>query len=98
LRKIKYQGTMMINICDIDLLGKEINKGDFVIDISEDYFLQEKIDEEEAIILLKSSSVLNLVGEKIVKLALKLKLAKENSVKVIENIPFLMVFSFVGNY
>ncbi|MDQ2685074.1 MAG: succinyl-CoA synthetase subunit beta, partial [Thermoproteota archaeon] len=41
------------------------------------------IDEEEAIILLKSSSVLNLVGEKIVKLALKLKLAKENSVKVI---------------
>lgn len=98
LRKIKYQGTMMINICDIDLLGKEINKGDFVIDISEDYFLQEKIDEEEAVILLKSSSVLNLVGEKIVKLALKLKLAKENSVKVIENIPFLMVFSFVGNY
>lgn len=98
LRKIKYQDTMMINICDIDLLGKEINKGDFVIDISEDYFLQEKIDEEEAIILLKSSSVLNLVGEKIVKLALKLKLAKENSVKVIENIPFLMVFSFVGNY
>ena len=98
LRKIKYHDTMMINICDIDLLGKEINKGDFVIDISEDYFLQEKIDEEEAIILLKSSSVLNLVGEKIVNLALKLKLAKENSVKVIENTPFLMVFSFLGNY
>jgi hypothetical protein len=98
LRKIKYQETTMINICDIDLLGKEIDKGDFVIDISKDYFLEEEIDENEAIILLKSSSVLNLVGENIVKLALKLKLAKENSVKEIENIPFLMVFSFVGNY
>ena len=98
LRKIKYQETTMINICDIDLLGKEIDKGDFIIDISKDYFLEEEIDEKEAIILLKSSSVLNLVGKKIVELALRLKLAKENSVKVIENIPFLMIFSFVGNY
>ena len=88
----------MINICDIDLLGKKIDKGDFIIDISKDYFLEEEIDEKEAIILLKSSSVLNLVGKKIVELALRLKLAKENSVKVIENIPFLMIFSFVGNY
>ena len=88
----------MINICDIDLLGKEIDKGDFIIDISKDYFLEEEIDEKEAIILLKSSSVLNLVGKKIVELALRLKLAKKNSVKVIENIPFLMIFSFVGNY
>ena len=98
LRKIKYQETTMINICDIDLLGKKIDKGDFIIDISKDYFLEEEIDEKEAIILLKSSSVLNLVGKKIVELALRLKLAKENSVKEIENIPFLMVFSFVGNY
>lgn len=98
LRKIKYQETTMINICDIDLLGKEIDKGDFIIDISKDYFLEEEIDENEAIILLKSSSVLNLVGKKIVELALRLKLAKENSVKVIGNIPFLMIFSFVGNY
>ncbi|WP_148686223.1 DUF424 domain-containing protein [Candidatus Nitrosocosmicus hydrocola] len=98
LRKIKYQETTMINICDIDLLGKEINKGDFVINISKDYFLEEEIDEKEAMILLKSSSVLNLVGEKIVNLALRLRLAKENSVKVIENVPFLMVYSFVGHY
>lgn len=98
LRKIKYQETIMINICDIELLGKEINKGDFVIDLSRNYFLEEEIDEHEAIILLKSSSVLNLVGDRIVNLALKLRLAKENSVKVIENIPFLMVYSFVGNY
>jgi uncharacterized protein len=98
LRKIKYQDTIMINICDIELVGKEINKGDFVIDISKNYFLEEKIDEQEAITMLKTSSVLNLVGNRIVKLALELRLAKENSVKVIENIPFLMIFSFVGNY
>lgn len=98
LRKIKYQETTMINICDIELLDKEINKGDFVIQISKNYFLEEEIDEREAITILKSSSVLNLVGNRIVKLALELRLAKENSVKVIDNIPFLMIFRFVGNY
>ena len=98
LRKIKYQDTLMINICDIELVGKEINKGDIVIDISKNYFLEEEIDVQEAITMLKTSSVLNLVGNRIVKLALELRLAKENSVKVRENIPFLMIFSFVGNY
>ena len=98
LRRIKYQGTQMINICDLDLVGKEINKDDFTINISKEYFQDEEINEKEAASLLKSSSVLNLVGKNIVALALRLNLAKENSVKVIEGVPFLMVFSFLGNY
>lgn len=88
----------MINICDLDLAGKEINKGDFTINISKEYFQDEEINEEEAARLLKSSSMLNLVGKNIVALALGLKLAKGNSVKVIDDVPFLMVFSFLGNY
>lgn len=98
LRRIKYQGTFMINICDLNLVDKVINKGDFAINISKEYFHDEEIDEEEAASLLKSSPMLNLVGKNAVALALGLKLAKENSVKVIEDVPFLMVFSFSGNY
>jgi len=98
LRRIKYQGTYMINICDLNLVDIVINKGDFAINISKEYFHDEEIDEEEAASLLKSSSMLNLVGKNVVALALRLKLAKENSVKVIEDVPFLMVFSFLGNY
>ena len=98
LRRIKYQGTYMINICDLDLVGKVINKGDFVIDISKEYFQDEEINQDEAASLLKSSSMLNLVGKNVVALALRLKIAKENSVKVIEDVPFLMVFSFLGSY
>lgn len=88
----------MINICDLDLAGKEINRADFTINISKEYFQDEEINEEEATSLLKSSSMLNLVGKNIVTLALELKLAKGNSVKVIDDVPFLMVFSFLGNY
>ena len=98
LRKIKYQETQMINICDLNLIGKEINQGDFNISISKDYFYSEEITKEDAIKVLKSSSIINLVGKDIVDLALSLNLAKKNSVKIIENVPFLMIFKFTGMY
>ncbi|MEJ7641189.1 MAG: DUF424 domain-containing protein [Candidatus Nitrosocosmicus sp.] len=94
LRKIKYQETQMINICDLNLIGKEINQGDFNISISKDYFYSEEITKEDAIKVLKSSPIINLVGKDIVDLALSLNLAKRNSVKIIENVPFLMIFKF----
>jgi uncharacterized protein len=98
LRKIKYQETQMINICDLNILGTEINQGDFQINISKEYYYSEEITNEDAIKILKSSSIINLVGKDIVDLALSLNLAKKNSVKTIENIPFLMIFRFSGNY
>ncbi len=98
LRKIKYQETQMINICDLNLIGKEINQGDFNISISKDYFYSEEITKEDAIKVLKSSPIINLVGKDIVDLALSLNLAKRNSVKIIENVPFLMIFKFSGMY
>jgi uncharacterized protein len=98
LRKIKYQETQMINMCDLDILGKKIQQGDFMINISKEYYYSEEITNKEAIEILKSSSIINLVGQGIVDLALSLNLAKRNSVKTIENIPFLMIFRFTGNY
>jgi hypothetical protein len=88
----------MINICDLELIGKEINQGDFNISISKDYFYSEEITKDDAIKILKSSSIINLVGKDIVDLALSLNLAKINSVKTIDNIPFLMIFKFTGMY
>ena len=98
LRKIKYQETQMINMCDLDILGKKIQQGDFMINISKEYYYSEEVTNKEAIEILKSSSIINLVGQGIVGLALSLNLAKRNSVKTIENIPFLMIFRFTGNY
>ena len=98
LRKIKYQETQIVNICDLNIIGKEINQGDFTINISRDYYYSEEIANDDAIKILNSSSIINLVGKDIVDLALNLNLAKKNSVKTIENIPFLMIFRFKGIY
>jgi hypothetical protein len=98
LRIIKYQDSTMINMCDVELIGMKLEQGDLVIDISKEYFQQEIIEEFQAERLLRLCSIANLVGERIVKLAIDLRFAKELSIKRISGVPFLMIFKFQHRY
>ncbi len=93
-RTTPYQGSLMVDICDLDLLGRKIEQNGLVIDVAESYFKQEVIESEKAGDLLKRCAIANLVGEKIVWQALSMKMAKEASVKRISGVPFLMIFKF----
>ena len=98
LRIIKYQDSTMINMCDVELIGMKLEQGDLVIDISKEYFQQEIIEEFQAERLLRLCSIANLVGERIVGMAVDLKYAKEVSIKRISGVPFLMIFKFQQKY
>jgi hypothetical protein len=93
-RTTRYSDSLMISICDADLVGKTLTQGEMVISLSRDYFQEEVIEKEEAADLLNKCSIANLVGEKIVAMAISMGLAKEASVKRICGIPFLMIFKF----
>ncbi|HZD36944.1 MAG TPA: DUF424 family protein [Nitrososphaeraceae archaeon] len=93
-RKTKYSDSLMISVCDADLVGKTLNQGNMVITLSQDYFQEEVIEKEKVAYLLNECAIANLVGEKTVALAISLGLAKEASVKRLCGIPFLMVFKF----
>ena len=98
LRIMKYQDSTMINMCDVELIGMKLEQGDLVINISKEYFQQEIIEEFQAERLLRLCSIANLVGERIVKLAIDLRFAKEMSIKRISGVPFLMIFKFQHRY
>ena len=87
-----YQKNMMLNICDIELLGKNIIQDDLKMNISENYYGQKLVDKEEAAVLLKNSSIINMVGQNTVSLSIKLGIGSENGIKSISGIPFLIVF------
>lgn len=84
----------MISVCDAGLVGKILRQGEIVLSLSGDYFQEEVIGVNKAADLLKKCSIANLVGEKIVALAISMGLAKEVSVKRICGTPFLMIFKF----
>ena len=91
-RVTDYQNNMMLNICDVDLLGKNIVEGELNMNIGESYYGEKLIEKEEAKKLLKQSSIINMVGKNTISLSIELGIGSENGIKKISNIPFLIVF------
>ena len=87
-----YQKNAMLNICDAELLGKNITEGELKMHISENYYGEKFVDREEAKTLLQNSSIINMVGKETVSLSLELGIGSENGVKIISDVPFLIVF------
>jgi len=88
-----YQKNTMVNMCDIELIGKNVIDGELKIHISENYYGKKIVDKDEAISLLKSASIMNLVGKETISLAIDLGIGSESGVKIISDIPFLIIFN-----
>jgi len=93
-RMTKYQGSIMVDICDLDLIGSKLEQDGLVINLTKEYYQQEIIDQPYAQELLQKCDIANLVGDKIVKQALDLRMAKEISIRKISGVPFLMIYKF----
>ena len=93
VRISEYQKNTMLNMCDAELIGKDIVDGELKIHISENYYGKQLVDKDEAISFLKSASIMNLVGHETISLAIDLGIGSESGVKIISNIPFLIIFN-----
>jgi hypothetical protein len=94
VRTISWKDTTLINICDADLIGKTLSEGKLKMHISRDYFGGQIVDSSDALRLMKDSSIVNLAGKRAVEIALANKLAAEQAVRLIEGVPFLMIYKF----
>lgn len=93
-RQIKWEKHTLLNICDEELLGTTI-KGDTVdMHISKDYFGGAKVNDIQALDLVKQSSIVNLAGSRIVERVLESNLASERAVKRVGSVAFLMIYKF----
>ncbi|WP_428325471.1 DUF424 domain-containing protein [Nitrosopumilus sp.] len=92
VRQTDYQKNQMLNICDAELLGKTIVEGELNMHISESYYGERFVEKDEAENLLKTSAIINMVGEETISLSIRLGVGSENGVKKISGVPFLIVF------
>ena len=88
-----YQKNTMVNMSDAELIGKDIIDGELKIHISESYYGTQLVDKDQATSFLKSASILNLVGKDTISLAIDLGIGSESGVKIISDIPFLIIFN-----
>ena len=62
--------------------------------ISRDYFGGDKVNEAEALDMVKNSNIVNLAGSRIVGRVLENNLATERAVKMVGSVAFLMIYKF----
>jgi hypothetical protein len=93
-RITRYQGSIMVDICDLDLIGTKLEQDGLVINLTREYYQQEVIEPLRVQEFLHKCDIANLVGGRIVKQALDMKMAKEASIKKIAGVPFLMIYKF----
>ena len=84
----------MVDICDLELIGSKLEQDGLVINLTQEYYQQQVIESSYAKELLLKCDTANLVGSRIVRQALDMKLAKEVSIRKISGVPFLMIYKF----
>ncbi|MDC8452148.1 MAG: DUF424 domain-containing protein [Candidatus Nitrosotalea sp.] len=94
VKQVNQQRNRMLNICDAELVGRTVRQSDLEIKITKSYYGDRIVDEKEAESLLRTSSIINMVGKRTIDLSIKMGVGTAKGVKEIEGIPFLIVFKF----
>jgi len=78
---------------DKELIGKTLNGNGIKFEVSEKFYKGEEITAEELRKMLHEFGNINLVGEKVVAVALDEKLAEESQVLEIEGVKHLQIIA-----
>ena len=91
-RLINHNDTLMLNICDADLLGRTLKRDNFTLKISEKCYAEKVVEKEEAKDLLRRSNNINMAGKEIISLSVDMGIGTQDGIKEIDGVPFLIVF------
>ena len=86
-----YKDRVMLNICDADLLGRDLVEGDLSLRIRPSYYGGQMMGRQEAAGALRSASIVNMAGEGIVSLSTSLGVGAPGGVRSVCGVPFLIV-------
>ncbi len=96
VRTAEFRGTILVNICDEELVGRTVSEGRLQVHLSKDFYSGEVVDKGEALRLIRTCSIVNLAGSRSVSLAVENNVGAPEAVRQIQEVPFLMIYKFSG--
>ena len=82
---------VLLATCDAELLGKTLKEGKITFHVHEKFYKGTRVTLDEAVELIKQSTVVNMIGQKIVKKAIEHGFVHPEAVLVIEGIPHAQI-------
>lgn len=87
MKKYRQGREHLLAACDTDLLGRKLSEGKLRLDVSQDFYDGFEATEEELEAHLRTCTIANLVGERVVTLAIRLGFVAQENVIRIEGVP-----------
>ena len=82
----KSNGSIILAVCDKELLGKKFIENDLQLDLSSDFYNGEEVSDEKLRLLIRESYIVNLVGKKSVEFGIKEGIISKKHIIKIRNI------------
>ena len=82
---------MLLATCDVELLGEILREGKIVFKVGEEFYKGPKMPVEEALELMKESTIVNMVGHNIVNKAIEKGLVHPEAVLKICGVPHAQI-------
>jgi len=84
----------IVAACDSDIVGREFREGKMNIFVDPAFYFEEEISENEIASLIHTADMVNMVGNRIVELAIERGFVDSDSVLVIQGIKHAQIMSF----
>ena len=83
--------NVLLCMCDAEILGKTLREGEMTFRVKEDFYKGRRVAVEEAIDLIETSTIVNMVGKNVVKKAIERGFVHPEAVLNIEGVPHAQI-------
>lgn len=90
----KQSKRVLLAICDENILGKTLKHGNIVFQVREEFYKGSLVSVQEAVDLIEKSTVVNMIGQSIVKEAVAKGLVHPDAVLKIKGVPHAQIVKF----
>jgi hypothetical protein len=87
----KMGKNVLLAICDSELLGLTLREGKIVFHVKEDFYNGGKTSVEEAVDMIKNSTIVNLIGKNCVEKAISKGYVHPEAVLLINGVPHAQI-------
>lgn len=83
--------NVLLCMCDADILGKTLHEGKIVFQVKEEFYRGPRVAVDEAVSLIETSTIVNMIGKNIVKKAIERGYVHPEAVLRIEGVPHAQI-------
>ena len=87
MRIYKVRGEVLLAACDKDILGKKFVDGELQIEVKKDFYFGSFVTEKTFLNSMEIATIANLVGKKVVEIAIREGYIDKDSVIKIKDVP-----------